>query len=182
MRVVVRRIRWCRALDSRHSVDRKRRIRIQVYTPVYVRLYARSTYRERENGEESERDSLYPAKRAGCENTIACTGHTRAVNALNITLQIMRIYSTLAPCFSLSFSLSSLLPLSLLPPAPASLSPASLILPNYKNCIWPYYCKVNSYNELCFENVTRSSRRIYENFNLARKKFTSRKTRGGTLS
>lgn len=144
-----------------------------------IRAPVRGVHRERENGsEESERDSLYPAKRAGCENTIACTAHTRAVNALNITLQIMRIYSTLAPCFSLSlsFSPSSLLPPSPCPP-PASLSPASLILPNYKNCIWPYYCKVNSYNEPCFENVTRSSRRIYENFNLARKKFTSRKTR-----
>lgn len=73
------------------------RVRVRVRAPVRssVRVYAR----ERENGEESERASA--AKRVGCENTIACTTHMRAVNALNITLQIMRIYSTLAPCFSL---------------------------------------------------------------------------------
>lgn len=133
-----------------------------VYVYIYVRLCVWRIRRGRENGEENERDSLY-SETGRVWKYHVCTAHMHAVNALNITLQIMRIYSTLAPCFSLSLFIS-------LPPSLVSF--ASLILPNYKNYIWPYYCKVNLYNELRFENVTCCVL-AHENFNLAYKKFTS---------
>lgn len=130
-----------------------------VYVYVHVRLCTCGGYVGEERTAKKTRGTASTAKRVGCENTIAyhvCTAHMHAVNALNITLQIMRIYSTLAPCFSLSHFLSLFISLPL-SSSPSLVSFASLILPNYKNYIWPYYCKVNLYNELRFENVTCSS-------------------------